>query len=185
MTEPDLRPARADDVFPFAAAFGDHQFLTDRLRRQRKGLGVLFVAWLDGRPAGDVYLWLEKAEEESIRWRLPGVPLLTHLEVHSELRNRGIGSALVSTAERYVVEKGHERVALAVRTDNTRAARLYRRLGYADWGHGEVICYARTTSPDGLVQEEAERCHVLVKDLVPVMPSPRAEARPIGPAYPH
>ncbi|MEU5262825.1 GNAT family N-acetyltransferase [Amycolatopsis sp. NPDC021455] len=171
MTEPDFRPARADDVFPFARALGDHGFFIDRLRRQRNGRGALFVAWLGDRPAGDVYLWLERAEEKPIQWHLPGVPLLTHLEVHSELRNRGIGSALVGTVERYLMEEGYERVALAVRTDNTRARELYRRLGYVDWGHGEVVCYARTTSPDGRIQEEAELCHVLVKDLLPVIPA--------------
>jgi GNAT superfamily N-acetyltransferase len=173
VTEPYFRPARADDVFPFASALGDHGFFIDRLHRQRNGLGALFVAWLGDRPAGDVYLWLERAEEEPIRRHLFGVPLLTHLEVHSELRNRGIGSALVATVEHYLSEEGYERVALAVRTDNIRAARLYRRLGYTDWGHGEVVCYARTTSPDGRVQEDAELCHVFVKDLAPAMPEQR------------
>ncbi|KDN22849.1 GCN5 family acetyltransferase [Amycolatopsis rifamycinica] len=167
-------------MFPFARALGDHAFFIDRLHRQRNGLGTLFVAWLGDRPAGDVYVWLERAEEEPIRGHLPGVPLLTHLEVHRELRNRGIGSALVATVERYLMEEGYGRVALAVRTDNTRAARLYHRLGYVDWGHGEVVCYALTTTPDGRIHEEAELCHVLVKDLLPVMPVPRAEIRSIG-----
>ncbi|EOD67559.1 N-acetyltransferase GCN5 [Amycolatopsis vancoresmycina DSM 44592] len=164
---------------PFATTFGDRRFLTDRLHRQRNGLGVLFVAWLGDRPAGDVYLWLERAEEEAIRWHLPGVALLTHLEVVGDLRNRGLGSALIHAVERYLVEEGHERVALAVRTDNVGAARLYRRLGYWDWGHGEVICYARTTLPDGRVRSEAEFCHVLVKQLGPVLPVQRGGIRPI------
>ncbi len=180
MTEPDLRPACADDVIPFTKAFGDYEFFTDRLRRQRKGLGVLFVAWLDDRPAGDVYLWLERAEEEPIHAYLPDVALLTHLQVHPDLHGRGVGSALIDAVERYLVQKGHARVALAVRTDNVRAARLYDRLGYVDWDQGEVVCYARTTSPDGRVQEQAEWCHVLVKDLVPVMPAQRTEIRSIG-----
>lgn len=177
MTEPCVRSARSADLEPFAAALGDREFLIDRFNRQRKGLGVLFVAWLRYRPAGDVYLWLEEAEEHPIRRHLPGVALLTHLQVHHELRNRGVGRTLVAAVEGHLREHGHERVALAVRTDNPAAARLYRRLGYEDWGHDEVVCYARTTRPDGGVRYEPERCHVLVKDLVPVTPAPRTETR--------
>ncbi|WP_103348737.1 GNAT family N-acetyltransferase [Amycolatopsis sp. CA-128772] len=180
MTEPHVRPARLADLLPFTAAIGDGDFLVDRLMRQRNGLGVLFFAWLGTRPAGDVYLWLEEAEERPIRRHLPGVALLTHLQVRPDLRNLGVGAALVAAVEQYLAECGRERVALGVRTDNPAAARLYRRLGYRDWGHGEVICYARATLPDGRVLEEPEDCYVLVKDLTPVTPAPRSGSSPIG-----
>ncbi|MFI5588199.1 GNAT family N-acetyltransferase [Amycolatopsis sp. NPDC051758] len=184
MTEPYVRPARSADLVSFAAALGDPAFLNDRFDRQLNNDGVLFLAWLDCRPAGEVYLWLEKAEEALIRWHLPRVPLITHLEVAPTLRNRGIGQALVEAAEQYLVENGRRKVALAVRTDNLHAARLYDRLEYQDWGHGEVTCYTQTTLPDGRVVREPERCHVLTKDLVPITPSPRSEARAIGAAQP-
>ncbi len=184
MTEPSVRPARSADLDSFAAALGDRAFFDDRFERQRKGLGELFLAWLGGRAAGAVYLWLEQAEELPILEHLPGVPLITHLEVHTDLRNLGVGTALVGAVERRLFKTGRYRVALAVRTDNHDAARLYDSLGYRDWGHGEVTCYARTTSPDGTLLLEPEQCHVLVKDLVPITPSPRTEARPIGAARP-
>lgn len=183
MTEPSVRPARSADLESFASALGDHGFFVDRFERQRKGLGELFLAWLGPRPAGAVYLWREEAEELPIRCRLPDVPLITHLEVHRELRNRGVGRALVGAVECSLVEAGHDRVALAVRTDNHHAARLYERLGYRDWGHGEVVCYARTPLPNGAVLEEPERCFVLVKDL-PVTPQPREEPHPVGVSRP-
>ncbi|SFW73587.1 GNAT family N-acetyltransferase [Amycolatopsis australiensis] len=182
MTEPHVWPARSADLIPFAAALGDGGFLIDRLMRQRKDQGVLFFAWLGTRPAGAVYLWLEEAEEPPIRRHLPGVALLTHLQVRDGLRNRGVGRALVGAVERHLAEHGHDRVALAVRTDNPAAARLYDRLGYRDWGHGDVVCYARTTLPDGRVIDEPEHCHVLVKDLAGLTPAPRAEW-PIGAAH--
>ncbi|MEV4054697.1 GNAT family N-acetyltransferase [Amycolatopsis sp. NPDC049688] len=185
MMEPHVRPARIADLDSFAAALGDRGFFVDRYERQRKGLGELYLARLGPRPAGAVYLWREQAEEEPIRWYLPGVPLITHLEVHRDLRNLGVGQALVGAAERRTVERGHDRVALAVRTDNHDAARLYDRLGYRDWGHGEVTCFARTTAPDGTLLVEAEECYVLVKDLVPVTPVPRSEAHPIGASSPY
>ncbi|WP_439382312.1 GNAT family N-acetyltransferase [Amycolatopsis lexingtonensis] len=177
MTEPHVRPARSSDLESFAAAFGAGWYFTDRLMRQREGRGVLLLAWLGSRPAGYVYLWLEEAEEEPIRRHLPGVALLTHLEVRPELRNRGIGQALAGAIETRLVERGHHQVALAVRTDNPAAARLYDRLGYRDWGHGVVTCVAMAVRPDGRVLRWPERCHVLVKDLVAVTPAP---SPPIG-----
>ncbi|HWD02600.1 MAG TPA: GNAT family N-acetyltransferase [Amycolatopsis sp.] len=157
-----IRPAGAADVATLAAALGTPRYFADRVSRQAKGLGVLFTAWLGQEPVGDLYLWLEPAEELPIRALLVDVPLLTHLEVRPSARNRGVGRALVEAAERHL---GHGRVALAVRTDNDDAARLYRRLGYDDWGHGTVVCYAEHLHPDGRTIREAEQCHVLVKTL--------------------
>ncbi|WP_344856537.1 GNAT family N-acetyltransferase [Amycolatopsis ultiminotia] len=169
MTEASIRPAEQTDAVPLGAALGDQRYFEDRLTRQAKGLGVLFTAWRGRTPVGALYLWLEDAEEPPIRGHLPGVPLLTHLEVLPDQRNRGIGAALVRAVERHLADHGHARGALAVRTDNTRAARLYRRLGYRDWGHGTVVCYSERTLPDGRTVSEPERCHVLVKGLPPVI----------------
>ncbi len=164
MTEPDVRPATFGDLRPLADVFGDHAFFVERHERQKDGKGVLFVAWLAGRPVGDVYLWQEDAEEAPIRRHLPGVPLLTHFEVGPKQRNRGIGTAIVERLEQHLRELKQERVALAVRTDNVRAARLYERLGYRDWGHGTIVCHTEAL--------EAEVCHVMVKDLrVPSFPA--------------
>ncbi|MEU4251132.1 GNAT family N-acetyltransferase [Amycolatopsis sp. NPDC026612] len=184
MTEPSVRPAASADLESFASALGDRGFFVDRFERQQKGFGELFLAWLGTAPAGAVYLWLEKAEEELIHEHLPGVPLITHLEVHPDLRRLGVGTALVGTVERHLVEQGKDRVALAVRTDNHDADRLYKKLLYRDWGFGEVICYARTTLPDGTVLIEPEQCFVRVKDLLPVTPAPRTEAWPIAASHP-
>ena len=90
MTEPSVRRAHATDLKPLAAALGDRQLLDDRLRRQRQGRGMLFVAWLGNCLAGAVYLWLEEAEEPPITRHLPGVPLIMHLAVRPHLRNQGV-----------------------------------------------------------------------------------------------
>ncbi|WP_410612162.1 GNAT family N-acetyltransferase [Amycolatopsis sp. lyj-109] len=184
MTEPHVRLAGSADLETFANVLRDRAFFDDRYERQRNGHGVLFLGWLGHRPAGVVYLWLTEAEEQPIRDHLPGIPLIMNLQVREDLRRRGVGTALVREAERRLLAKGRYRVALAVRTDNHDAARLYDNLGYRDWGHGDVICLARTTSPDGTVLTEKEVCHVLVRDLVPITPAPRTEARPIGAARP-
>lgn len=178
MTEPSVRPARSADLDSFAAALGDRGFFADRYERQQKGVGELYLARLGLRPAGAVYLWREKAEEQLIHDHLPDIPLITHLVVRRDLRRQGIGTALVRAAERRLLEMGRYRVALAVRTDNVDAARLYDKLGYRDWNHGEVICYARTTLRNGAVLEEPERCYVLVSDLAPITPAPRTGGAP-------
>jgi GNAT superfamily N-acetyltransferase len=159
-----IREAGRNDLEPLVSAFKDRHFLEDRLDRQESGRGILLSAWLGDRPAGIVYLWLEEAEEEDIAEHLPGVPVLNHLEVVSDLRSKGIGSRLLAAAEKRFAEN-HDRVVLAVRTDNEAATRLYQRVGYRDWGHGRVVCFTETAQPNGEILREEEKCHVLVKDL--------------------
>lgn len=159
--DPQVKPVDPDgpDLEELILELGQRDYFNDRISRHKADRGLLLIAWLDGRPAGDVYLWLEPAEESAIRCHLDGVPLLTHLEVRADLRCRGIGTRLIAAAERELVERGESRVALAVEEKNTRATALYTRLGYRNWGRPSVECHPYD---DGAV----ELCHVLVKDLV-------------------
>jgi len=157
-----IRAARPTDLAALTRSLGQRPFFVDRLARQETGRGLLLTAWHDDRPVGDVYLWLEPAEEPEIQIFLPGTPLLTHLEVRADRRARGMGTALIAAAERELVALGHDTVALAVELKNLRAARLYRRLGYDDWDHPPVRCYSLTDSNG---QRHAEICRILVKPL--------------------
>jgi GNAT superfamily N-acetyltransferase len=143
-------------------SLGQRPYFTDRIERQLDGRGVLLTAWHEDGPVGDVYLWLEPAEEPEIRLFLPDTPLLTHLEIRADRRARGMGTALIQAAERELAARGYRAVALAVELHNLRAARLYRRLGYADWDHPPVRCYSLT---DGNGQRAVEICRILVKRL--------------------
>ncbi|WP_069166001.1 GNAT family N-acetyltransferase [Nocardia altamirensis] len=64
-------------------------------------------------------------------------------------------------------EAGRNRIALAVFPSNAGAMRLYRRLGYTDWGNGTVQCYDTLERDDGTVIRvpDSEEAHVMVKDL--------------------
>ncbi|HEX2130330.1 MAG TPA: GNAT family N-acetyltransferase [Actinophytocola sp.] len=157
-----IRVARSAELATLTRELGQRPFFLDRLARQEDGRGLLLVAWHGDRPVGVVYLWWEPAEEPELRLHLPGTPLLTHLEVHADHRARGMGSALIEAAERELVRRGHAAVALAVEVTNDRAARLYRRLGYADWDQPPIRCYSLT---DGNGQREVEICRILVKPL--------------------
>ncbi|MGZ3144234.1 N-acetyltransferase family protein [Lentzea chajnantorensis] len=158
-----IRPARPEDLGSLAERLGQERYFADRLRRQSDRRGVLLTAWLDDVLIGDVYLWLEPAEEPEIRRYLPRTPLVTHLEVHRDHRRQGTGTKLIGRAERLLAERGHGVVALAVEVTNTAAAKLYDGLGYRGWGHSAVECYA---PPDENGHREVEVCDVLVKELV-------------------
>jgi hypothetical protein len=66
---------------------------------------------------------------------------------------------LVSATERAAANLGHRRLALAVGLLNPEAERLYRRLGYRRWGHGQIPCV------DQFGDLGVELCNVLVKTL--------------------
>jgi ribosomal protein S18 acetylase RimI-like enzyme len=165
MSDVEIRPARPADLALLVGTFGDEDFFTDRLARQQRGLGILLTAWSDGSPLGDVYLWLEPADEPEVRAYLPGVPLLNHVEVDAGHRNQGIGSELVLAAEKMLARRGHDQVALAVRIDNFDAQRLYERLGYQTWPHDSVECMYVVRLPDGSRKRCPETCNMLVKQL--------------------
>jgi ribosomal protein S18 acetylase RimI-like enzyme len=166
MSELDVRQADFDDLRLLAASFGERTYFDDRYERQKNGLGVLFTAWLNRLAVGHVYLWLQDAEEPLIKQHLPGIPLLTHLRVLPRYRNRRFGTRLIAEVQDYLEQDDYWHVALAARTDNDEAIRLYQRLDYRDWGHGLVECVAVRTNPDGYVEYESEQCHVLIRRLM-------------------
>lgn len=163
-----IRPARRGDLASLTQRLGQRRFFADRLDRQDSGLGVLLTAWHEGVVVGDVYLWLEPAEEPEIREHLPGVPLVTHLEVHPDHRRQGLGTRILGAAERLLVSRGYSEVALAVEVSNTEAAKLYTRLGYQEWPHPQVKCYSPA---DRSGYRLVEICDVMVKELSRQVPA--------------
>jgi ribosomal protein S18 acetylase RimI-like enzyme len=162
MRDVTIRPARPDDLTSLIQRLGQARFFADRLDRQSNDRGVLLTAWRDGLVIGDVYLWLEPAEEPEIREHLPDTPLVTHLEILPEHRRMGVGTELIGRAEELLVERGCDRVALAVEVTNGAAAKLYDRLGYRDWPHPPVACYSHG---DLNGHRRVEICNVMVKPL--------------------
>jgi GNAT superfamily N-acetyltransferase len=161
----EVRPASDADLATLVAVLGERHWFTDRLARQQRGGGVVLVAWLEGRPVGEVFLECEPAKEPEVRRQLPGVPRLDHLEVAGLFQGRGIGTALIRAAEDSARQLGHERIALGVGLDNPKARRLYERLGYADWGHGTVVGSWVEHPDDGPPVTLSEVCDMLVKRL--------------------
>ena len=163
--EVEIRPGSTDDLTVLVAVLGERHWFTDRLARQQRGGGVVLVAWLDGRPVGEVFLDCEPATEPEVHRHLPGVPRLDHLEVPGPFWGRGIGTALIGAAEDTARQLGHERIALGVGLDNLKARRLYERLGYSDWGHGTVVGTWVEYPDAGPPVTLSEVCDMLVKCL--------------------
>ena len=142
-----IRPATRKDHPALVAALGQRDFFADRIGRARHKLGELLVAWIDGKPVGDVYLWCEQFEEPELVEAFPNAPLLNHLEVAPEFQGQGIGTALIHAADDLARARGYDIVVLGVGLDNPRARALYERLGYLDWNGGSIV--TRWTEPDG------------------------------------
>ncbi len=91
----------------------------DIARKQVVSDGLFLVAEIDGVVVGTLMAGYE-GHRGSINYVgvLPGN------------RKMGIGRALMSEAERLLVERGCPKINLQVRTDNLEAVEFYRRLGY-------------------------------------------------------
>jgi ribosomal protein S18 acetylase RimI-like enzyme len=160
-----VRGAADEDLANLVEQLGQRFYFTERLSRQRRGRGRLFIAMSGNRAVGDVYVSLEDADESEVRQHLPGVALIQHLEVLAEARNRGVGTTLVTSVESFLLRRGHRRAALGVSPDNADARRLYRRLGYREWEHGIVKTFREEFTADGSMSRTAEQCQILVKWL--------------------
>ena len=55
---------------------------------------------------------------------------VSNVAVHERFRGRGVGSALITHAEKEAARAGSAGLALDVETDNLQAIRLYERLGF-------------------------------------------------------
>jgi aminoglycoside 6'-N-acetyltransferase len=101
-----------------------------RKRRTADPDGAAIVAEADGRLVGMVELLPRgfTAEAGAARESIPSVDI--GLSVASEWRGRGVGTALMRAAEDWASEHGARRIILDLAAANTRAHRLYERLGY-------------------------------------------------------
>lgn len=88
---------------------------------QNEGISfpVVIVHEPDQRVAGYVIYWLIQDEVQ-----------ITNLALHPDFRRRGIGQTVLKVILKEVYEKGATFVTLEVRSSNTPAISLYRKLGF-------------------------------------------------------
>ena len=127
---PALRPMTADDVPAVIeiehAAFGAEAWTPQMLLgelEQQPGSRYYLVAGEEGRVVG--YAGLLGAGDQGD---------VVTLAVEPAHWGRGIGSALLEALMAEAARRGCVEVFLEVRTDNSRAQRLYRRYGFTEVG---------------------------------------------------
>ena len=97
----------------------------ERFSAMEKGEVVYLVADDSGKVVGHLLLKLHGIPTE------PNFPNMNDIYVLEEMRNIGIGTELIKTAENITKEKGFSKISLAVNpTLNPEALSLYERLWY-------------------------------------------------------
>jgi ribosomal protein S18 acetylase RimI-like enzyme len=124
-----IRPYRIEDeslLFSLAReAFGAHESWSDRATLTGLETDTVFVAELEGDPAGYVALELDG---DTMR--------IEQLLVSPRHEHQGIGGQLVDYAEGYAISEGAMRLQIVVEPDNHRALNFYSRRSFASSGEG-------------------------------------------------
>ncbi|MGI5245727.1 N-acetyltransferase family protein [Dactylosporangium sp. CA-139066] len=160
-----VRQAQPSDLTALVAALGQPHYFAIRLDGQPE-VGILLVAArADGSVVGSAFLRLAPAEEAELRERLPGAPVLMHVEVVPEQQRNGVGKMIVHAAEEYARAHGRSVIALGVRPDNDGARKLYAGAGYTDWGLGPINAVVKAFDDGGERDDGYELCEIMVKAL--------------------
>jgi GNAT superfamily N-acetyltransferase len=114
MSEGHVRRLASEDVDVVAASLG--------LARLHQGDGFYLVAWDGDAPVGHLHLALSDPPE------------IQDVEVAPSHRRRGVGTTLVTAAEREAHARGHTEIRLELSADDPVARAFYRGCGYADAG---------------------------------------------------
>ena len=99
---------------------------------------VFFVAQLQGKIVG--YLGMKPILDEGY---------ISNVAVTSEIRGKGVGSALLERLTIYAKENGIKTISLEVRPSNSPAITLYEKFGYKQVGRRRNF-YSHPTE-DGLI----------------------------------
>lgn len=117
----------------------------------RDGGCLLWIAFLDGRPAGTVQLQVTLPPNQPHRCEV------AKLLVHPEYRQRGLGKSLMVALEKEARRLGKRLITLDTRTGD-KAEPLYRALGYQTTG----VVPNFALDPDGRAYHATTYMHKLL-----------------------
>lgn len=124
----------------------------------------VLVAWVASEPVGIGYIhWLCPRHAELTR-QWAGTPEIFRLYVRAEFRSRNVGTHIVQQLERAAHHAGYSQVGLGVHVRNSRARKLYMRLGYLDVATSFSDRYT-TVDAKGHPREIQEPSVFLVKNV--------------------
>jgi len=101
----------------------------DVYQRVERGLALMWVAELpEFGLVGQAFVQLKMHDLSTANGKTRAY--IHSFRVRPAMRNRGLGTAIMSFIERDLVQRGFKEITLNVAEDNEGAMRLYRRLGY-------------------------------------------------------
>lgn len=162
-----VRPAGEDDRQKLLSVLDARARLhhEERILMQDRGEATYIVAWRGDQPCGRATLF-HCSKYDEVCCLLGRFPELNALEATPQ--GEGIGSQIIACAESVARSMDQSLIGLAVEHENVRARQLYERLGFRDWGGGDVV--DRWNERDALgvvVGEHADVCAYLIKPLDP------------------
>lgn len=149
--ELQIRRFGIDDVDRWARTDLQRRHLIDALENADDYLAAELP---DGRIAGKIGIRYDEH---------PGAGTLFQFDVAEGLRGRGIGTMLLTRAERQIRDHGCKRATLAVEQTNEAAIRLYRRSGYEVTGTESAQWDQE--APDGTTYLYTCQCFVMEHTL--------------------
>lgn len=161
-TEDDLERLRRSDLSSHALSHHEERFSW-----QQDGIATYLLAWSGDRNVGRATLFVVSKYAE-VRRHHPDAAEINALEANPQ--GQGIGTAMITGAEEVAARDGHAWIGLAVEAGNAGARRLYERLGYRRWPHGDVIDEWTEPRDDGPDIQHRDPCLYLLKPLEPGTP---------------
>lgn len=163
----EIKPATESDL-----SLLDHylpseipDFHKSKITEQKEGKGLWLIAWNNRKPVARGQLQWEGSKRESVRQYVKDTPQIDSLEVVEEFRGKGIGTEVIKVMEEKTREKGFKQIGMAVEIENEGAIRLYEKLGYKNWGHGNFDGTWKYTDSKGEEHTVPESYTYLLKDL--------------------
>lgn len=162
-----IRDCTAEDLEALERAqpTGRNRWHARKFEHQAAGDSTYLLACADdGDLVGHGEILWNGCRNPAVRAASPDTPEINGLVVYrDELRGKGIGTALIRTAEKRARQRGFRRIGLGVGNDNPGAARLYRRLGYGGGiPYVDVWSYLDDDGTEHVVQDPGV---LLIKDL--------------------
>jgi ribosomal protein S18 acetylase RimI-like enzyme len=139
----EIKPAEESQLDMLQKVFDPTSLSKEHHQRyevQKSGEGIYLIAWHKDLPVGHFLLTWSGPRDAHVTKYIDVAHsgyLLCGATIEG-FQRRGVATRVIREAERLAKEQGCTRIGLEVAsTDNPGAKRLYERLGYVDWGHGE------------------------------------------------
>ncbi|MGH2522342.1 MAG: GNAT family N-acetyltransferase [Anaerolineales bacterium] len=159
-----IRPARAEDLpgLEWDDEFAHYRSLYRRVFEEtQQGQRMMLVAAAGEMIVGQVFVQLLSAEREFADGVSRGY--LYSLRVRPAWQGQGIGTRLISAAEKELHARGFTTAVIAAGKSNEGAFKLYQRLGYRVFAEDPGVWYF--TDVNGVRQNVEEPCWVMEKSL--------------------